>query len=219
MTGQCEPPRSTSWGSSTRAPANRPGGASFSSATPTPSTARRPRFSSTTNQRAGNIAASAGLDPVDLRKYNEYYVGVDPWARDSPHSIVTGAVLPGHGLCPGSALERSEFYADFLRPMDAFHQFCGIISIESSMASAIASLRPRRRGPFQEEELSLLRILMPHLQRALALHRRLGWLHSSAHSAMTLLTGCRTAWCCSPRTPESCLSTNTERPSSIRLTG
>jgi hypothetical protein len=55
------------------------------------------------------------------------------------------------------------------------------------MASVIASLRPKRRGPFEEEELSLLSTLMPHLQRALALHRRLGWLHSSAHSAMTLL--------------------------------
>jgi DNA-binding CsgD family transcriptional regulator len=139
------------------------------------------------DQGAGNIAASAGLDPADLRKYNEYYVGIDPWGRHSPHLIVTGGVLPGDRLCPDRVLERSEFYADFLRPIDAFHQCCGIISIESSMASVIASLRPKRRGPFDEKELSLLRTLMPHLQRALALHRRLGWLHSSAHSAMTLL--------------------------------
>jgi DNA-binding CsgD family transcriptional regulator len=138
-------------------------------------------------QRAGNIAATAGLDPADLRKYNEYYVGVDPWGSHDPQFIVAGSVLPGERLCPGTVLERSEFYADFLRPMDAFHEFCGIISMESSVASVIASLRSRRRGPFQEEELSLLRTLMPHLQRALALHRRLGWLHSSAHSAITLL--------------------------------
>jgi DNA-binding CsgD family transcriptional regulator len=136
---------------------------------------------------AGNVAASAGFDPADLRKYNEYYVGVDPWARHGRHVMVAGGVFAGDGLCPGSELERSEFYADFLRPMDAFHQFCGVISVESSMASVIASLRPKRRGPFQQEELSLLTTLMPHLQRALALHRRLGWLQASAHSAMTLL--------------------------------
>ena len=139
------------------------------------------------DRRAGNIEVSARFDPAGLRKYNEYYVGVDPFPRHGRHLIVAGAVLAGASLCPDRVLERSEFYADFLRPMDAFHQFCGIVSLDDSTASVIASLRPRRRGPFREEELSLLRTLMPHLQRALALHRRLGSLHSSAQSALSLL--------------------------------
>jgi DNA-binding CsgD family transcriptional regulator len=140
-----------------------------------------------TDQRAGNIQAAARFDPVDLRRYNEYYVGVDPWGAHARQLIVAGAVLPGESLCPCRVLERSEFYADFLRPMDVFHEFCGIVSLDDSTASVIASLRPRRRGPFQEEELSLLKTLMPHLQRALALHRRLGSLQSSAQSALTVL--------------------------------
>jgi DNA-binding CsgD family transcriptional regulator/PAS domain-containing protein len=140
-----------------------------------------------TDQRAGNIDAAARVDPVDLRRYNEYYVGVDPWGARAAQRIAAGAVLRGESLCPYGVLERSEFYADFLRPMDVFHQFCGIVALDGSKASVIASLRPRRRGPFHEEELSLLKTLMPHLQRALALHRRLGSLQSHAQSALTVL--------------------------------
>lgn len=71
--------------------------------------------------------------------------------------------------------------------MDVFHESCGIVALDGSAASVIASLRPRRRGSFHEEELSLLRLLMPHLQRALVLHRRLGSLQSSAQSTLAVL--------------------------------
>ena len=30
-----------------------------------------------TDQRVGNVEAAARIDPVDLRRYNDYYVGVD----------------------------------------------------------------------------------------------------------------------------------------------
>jgi DNA-binding CsgD family transcriptional regulator len=140
-----------------------------------------------TDRRAGNIAAAVGFDPVDLRRYNDYYVGVDAWGAHAGQRIVAGAVLPGESLCPSCVLERSEFYADFLRPMDAFHEFYGIVALDGSTASVISSIGPRRRGPFQDEELALLKTLMPHLQRALALHRRLGSLQSSAQSAVTVL--------------------------------
>jgi DNA-binding CsgD family transcriptional regulator/PAS domain-containing protein len=140
-----------------------------------------------TDQRVGNVEAAARFDPVDLRRYNEYYVGVDPWGTRAQRRIVAGAVLRGESLCPSRVLERSEFYADFLRPMDVFHESCGIVALEGSRASVIASLRPRRDGSFHEEELSLLKLLMPHLQRALALHRRLRSLQSSAQSALAVL--------------------------------
>jgi PAS domain-containing protein len=39
--------------------------------------------------------------------------------------------------------------------------------------SSVSALRPDSRGPFGEEERALLRLLMPHLHRALHIHRRL----------------------------------------------
>jgi DNA-binding CsgD family transcriptional regulator/PAS domain-containing protein len=127
------------------------------------------------------------LDPEDLRRYGEHYIQVDQWGIQGAHLITTGNVVTGQMLCPDRVLEHSEFYSDFLRPLDAFHEFCGVIRKERSVASLISSLRSKRAGPFGEEELRLLRALMPHLQRALQLHQRIVGLRREADSAAEAL--------------------------------
>lgn len=135
----------------------------------------------------GNVAATVRLDPEDLRKYGEHYIQVDQWGIQGSHLISTGNVVTGQMLCPDRVLEQSEFYNDFLRPMDAFHEFCGFVSEEESVVSIISSLRPRQAGPFGEEELRLLRVLLPHLQRAFQLHQRIVGLQRKADSAAEAL--------------------------------
>ncbi|MDA2927971.1 helix-turn-helix transcriptional regulator, partial [Acidobacteria bacterium AH-259-G07] len=49
----------------------------------------------------------------------------------------------------------------------------GIISKKESLTGIIGLTRRKDAKPFAEEELSLLKILMPHLQRALQLHQRI----------------------------------------------
>ena len=117
----------------------------------------------------------------------EHYIHVDQWGIQGAPLIATGNVVTGQMLCPDRVLETSEFYNDFLRTIDAFHQFCGFISKEQSMVSIVSSLRPRRDGPFGEDEVGLLRALMPHLQRALQFHQRLGELQRNADSAAEAL--------------------------------
>jgi DNA-binding CsgD family transcriptional regulator/PAS domain-containing protein len=135
----------------------------------------------------GNIAATVRLDPEDLRKYSEHYIQVDQWGIQGAHLIKSGNVVTGQMLCPDQVLERSEFCNDFLRPMDAFHQFCGFIRTEQSVASIISCLRPKRDGPFGEKELRLLRVLMPHLQRAFQFHQRIVALQRNADVATEAL--------------------------------
>src|SRR5215469_16499496 len=60
-----------------------------------------------------------------------------------------------------------------MRRMNVFHQLCGTIFKESTVASAISTLRPEGKGSFCEDDTDLLRALMPHLQRAIQLHQRL----------------------------------------------
>jgi DNA-binding CsgD family transcriptional regulator len=139
------------------------------------------------DKRIGSVMASARLDPADMHKYNEHYAGIDCWGTHGRNLIAPGAVFLGQQLCPDGVLERSEFYADFLRPMSTFHEFCGIISVDAAAASVIASLRPKERGPFDDSDTLLLKTLMPHLQRALALQRRIAALETSSASAMDVL--------------------------------
>jgi len=68
----------------------------------------------------GNVAATVRLDPEDLRKYGEHYIQVDQWGIQGARLISTGNVVTGQMLCPDRVLEQSEFYNDFLRPMDTF---------------------------------------------------------------------------------------------------
>jgi DNA-binding CsgD family transcriptional regulator/PAS domain-containing protein len=135
----------------------------------------------------GNVAATVRLDPEDLRKYGEHYIQVDQWGIQGAHLITTGNVVSGQMLCPDRVLEHSEFYNDFLRPLDAFHEFCGVIRKERLVASLISSLRPRRAGPFGEEETRVLLALMPHLQRAHQFHQRIVGLQRKADSAAEAL--------------------------------
>ena len=81
------------------------------------------------DHHAGNIAASVRMDPAYVRRYNDYYVKLDAWGRNSAHRLTPGSVLLGEQLCTPAALAATEFYADFLRPLHLFHMFAGIVSM------------------------------------------------------------------------------------------
>lgn len=119
----------------------------------------------------GGVSYSVRSDPNHVRKYDEYYSGSDVWAAGCKQIAQSGTVFLGHDLCPPEEMEQTEFYNDFLRPMDAYHQLGGFISQEEPSFGVISTLRPKKLGPV-EKEAGLLRLLMPHLQRAFQLHSR-----------------------------------------------
>jgi len=122
---------------------------------------------------SGSISYSVRVKPEHIKLYDEYYAGVDVWAEGCKKKKVLqpGRVFLGQEFCSNQELERSEFYADFLQPMNAYHQIIGIISKDDCAVGAISSLRPKKLHPF-EEELTLANLLMPHLKRALQVHFR-----------------------------------------------
>lgn len=119
------------------------------------------------------VSAQFGIAPEHQRLYAEHYGAVDEWTRGAPGVARTGWVGTGHMLVPDSAFARSEFYNDFLRHSDdAFHQCSAVLSQQGSAWGTVALVRPRKAGPFAESDLRLLRVLLPHLQRAMQLHQR-----------------------------------------------
>jgi DNA-binding CsgD family transcriptional regulator len=132
---------------------------------------------------SGSTTSLFSYNAAHMHKYTEHHAGIDCWGVHGRKLIVPGAVFLGQQLCPDGVLKRSEFGAGSLRPMSAFHEFCGIISVDASAATVIASLRPRERGPFDDSDTLLLKSLMPHLQRALALQKRIAALENSVASA------------------------------------
>jgi DNA-binding CsgD family transcriptional regulator len=113
-----------------------------------------------------------GHDPRFLSKYAEYYSSRDVWVRGRPHPP-SGETVLGQRIIRDDDLAKTEFYGDFLRPQKFFHVVGGCIFREQTTSVDIAALRSKGQGAFGASEERLLRALMPHLQRAVQIHRRL----------------------------------------------
>jgi DNA-binding CsgD family transcriptional regulator/PAS domain-containing protein len=120
-----------------------------------------------------DYTASFGMSPEYFRLYSEHFGEVDEWFKGGAGVLKTGWVGTGEMLCSERLLVKTEFYSDFLRPFDVFHQCGGIIQKQGSVDAAISLLRPRKAGEFGHSDVRTISTLMPHLQRAMQLHQKL----------------------------------------------
>jgi DNA-binding CsgD family transcriptional regulator len=121
----------------------------------------------------GNCIWSARVDPGYLHLYNEYYHSKNIWVIKAGHLLKPGLIMKSHEVCLDSEVIKTEYYNDFLRPMDVLHNIGAILLRESSRVGMLTVARPRRAPHFEASELVVLHALMPHLRRALQLQRRL----------------------------------------------
>jgi DNA-binding CsgD family transcriptional regulator len=70
-------------------------------------------------------------------------------------------------------MKRTAFYNDFARHYDVVRCIVGMIEVEPHAVSVLSVSRSEKSGSFGQEDVALLNGLMPHLQRALQMHRRL----------------------------------------------
>jgi DNA-binding CsgD family transcriptional regulator/PAS domain-containing protein len=119
----------------------------------------------------GNCIWSARVDPRHLHLYNEYYHSKNIWAIRAGPLLVPGRILMSHEVCPDSEVLKTEYYSDFLQPMDVLHNIGATLLRESSRVAMLTVTRSRRSPHFDTSDLVVLRALMPHLKRALQLQR------------------------------------------------
>ena len=70
-------------------------------------------------------------------------------------------------MVPDSDLERSGFYQELMRPLDLWHVAIVNAHRDSTVFAPMGLLRGRKERPFGDIELTALRALAPHLNRAL----------------------------------------------------
>lgn len=115
------------------------------------------------------------FDPEGIRLYNEHYSALDPWreAVSSRGLFRTAAVGLGRSLIDSKKVAETEFYNDFGRRFGVGGGVTAIIRAEPPV-SALLNVSERPHGQeFGENEVLLLRRLLPHLQRSLQVHERL----------------------------------------------
>jgi DNA-binding CsgD family transcriptional regulator len=129
--------------------------------------------------QAGRVAAVVGIDSVHQRAYEQYYAAKNIFFICGKHSLISGAVCTADMMCPDrSIVLKSEFYNDFMVPLGMYEGMNGVIFKDQDWTSMIGVIRLKNRAQFREADVRSLKALMPHLQRAFHLQRRLSRLEA-----------------------------------------
>jgi DNA-binding CsgD family transcriptional regulator len=138
--------------------------------------------------RKSDIVANAGSDLDGLGSYQSHWAAFDPWAYSpKQRRPAAGAISVGEELIDHAELTRTAFYADFGRHYDLVRIIGGVLEAGPSGTSVVSVARGDQGQPFGTAESALLAALLPHLQRALQLHRRLSRAERVAADVATVI--------------------------------
>lgn len=111
-------------------------------------------------------------DPELDRAYGEHYGAVNPWFTQGAHLVRPGAVVTSEWY-PPEDLRRSEFYAGWLKPQGMFYAINGFVFDGPGCAGNLAVAKAWAKDGPGTDDVRLFETLMPHLQRAVEVQRRM----------------------------------------------
>ncbi|MGO9602192.1 MAG: helix-turn-helix transcriptional regulator [Candidatus Binataceae bacterium] len=119
--------------------------------------------------REALMVNAAGDWPITREaEYNKYYYALDPFIDLPPDRVFTV-----EELVPNGDWRTSEFYKQFLKPLDILHALGADIQTEDGIHCRFRVARPHREPPFSDHDKALCTAMLPHLKRAVILHSQL----------------------------------------------
>lgn len=131
----------------------------------------------------GAISANVGFAPEFLDSFVRHYSHCNVWL-ERPELHREGTVVTSATLYPENHLEKTEWYGDWLRPQGLYYTAAVIVEKRRSRSFNVTVTRRKSAGAYDAAEVALLGRLMPHLQSAFALHRRLHRLEVLSHASV-----------------------------------
>lgn len=132
------------------------------------------------NQLRPEAGADARLtvqlaDPDDWQTatYREQFFALDPFINLPPGKVVTL-----EELLPSAALRTSEYYRRYLEPAGVLHILGADIGAPGSFQARLRFSRGPDEKPFSAADKALCALIVPHLERAIAIHARLNRMES-----------------------------------------
>jgi DNA-binding CsgD family transcriptional regulator len=137
---------------------------------------------------AGEVEAATtvgawGRRRPGLRNYESYYATRNIWILHGAHLLQPGAILTGEDLCPDDVLLRSEFYIDFLRPIDVRYSIRAVLTGDPEPLAYFSAARPHKSRPFGDAQRRILGAVTPHLMQAIRIQSRLESIQAGRHAA------------------------------------
>jgi len=143
----------------------------------------------------GGLVFPWNISEADMQRWATSYIEHDIWAAAAREheGWHEGAVYADEDLVPREMLEQSLFFREHLCHIGIGRMCCCNVfdSAPGLPATALSLFRPLTAAPFSRDELAWLRLLVPHLSRALGVMHRLDTTRlqaASLHSALERLS-------------------------------
>ena len=117
--------------------------------------------------QTGSITHAAGINVEFILSYNEMYARSNPWLQHEESFRTSGVVWTGPELIAENEQIPAEFDERWLAPQDLKHQLFGVLERQASEVLYVFAARSAAAEPFGPEEATLLRRLLPYIERSL----------------------------------------------------
>jgi len=134
-----------------------------------------------------SVAAALTVhDHAEATRRNLWWANTDPeliaedeaWAARNPFILAgaphlrTGFVCRSHEIIDARDVKRTPYFHEYLRRVDFLEHIAACVVRERDVSSMLFLPRHVAQQPHDTSDVALVRALLPHLQRALAIHRR-----------------------------------------------
>lgn len=123
-------------------------------------------------RRPGVVRDAVGLDPGFRESYERYYWRCNVYLQRAAPLLRPGMVAPHEMYCTDRDILRSEYYHDFQRHLGLLRVIAGALTSRGGIVLLTVSRGPHDRA-FSDRDAALVRLLLPHFQRAVRIEERL----------------------------------------------
>jgi PAS domain-containing protein len=118
-----------------------------------------------------SVQGTVGLfSGATLRRYQQEFAAIDP----APPAFATrtvGTAIPTYRLLAHEMKKPGVFFGEFFRPLGLEECLGGTLASQKGRFAMVGLHRAPERKPFDDADTARLEALMPHLARAIGLHR------------------------------------------------
>jgi DNA-binding CsgD family transcriptional regulator len=132
------------------------------------------------------LAITDNLAPDLMAEYRDYYWRHDVWANRATQLGMSRPYM-SKDLVSDAFLERSEYYADWLRKLGLFYVVGSIFPVNNAEICVIGAHRARAHGTYDENMRKRMGDFLPHLRRALQLRHKLSHVSLEKSTALEAL--------------------------------
>jgi DNA-binding CsgD family transcriptional regulator/PAS domain-containing protein len=113
-----------------------------------------------------------GLPPAGEIEYVEQYAAINPRIR-AHRNAKLGEVTHDYAILDEDAMRRNPFYAEFLPRLGVRYFIAGIVASSPEEFVGLIVHRPLRHEHFDRADIATMKLLIPHVQQAFDVTRRL----------------------------------------------